>query len=141
MYYYKCPLQFMMRSTLLLQQLFIDGTLANHKCLKEAHEFHNLLVCHILNFLNTADACITFYTRSNTPRTGLSGLLSSNSLNLPFNQAVDPVLLDIPHYPADYCMVILIFLLQPLKLSRCFCYGSYPIAHSPDLSSYSSLTN
>ena len=51
------------------------------------------------------------YTRSNPPHTSLSGLLSSNSLNLPFNQAIDPVLLDIPHYPANYCMEI--FLLHP----------------------------
>jgi len=51
-----------------------------------------------------AEVHSALYTRSNPPRTGLSGLLSSNSLNLPFNQAVDPVLLDIPHYPADYCM-------------------------------------
>src|SRR5258708_20683639 len=52
-----------------------------------------------------AEVRSALYTRSNPPRTGLSGLLSSNSLNLPFNQAVDPVLLDIPHYPPDYSLI------------------------------------
>src|SRR5258708_17973057 len=60
---------------------------------------------------STCQMISALYTCSNPPHTSLSSLLSSNSLNLPFNQAIDPVLLDIPHYPADYCMEI--FLLHP----------------------------